>query len=248
MAMAIERDEEGKHCPVCGNFFYRKTEFCSDDCFFKFENRKKICPVCGKVFYARIKNTVYCSDICKNKKNLEYHTKLKERRDQARRNFLLLLSAVLKKKENAAQKKKPRRRRVVHEERICPVCGICFFPVRSTKVCCSSECAQKNFRVKGRKILKKVCPHCGKEFETTNRIKKFCSLDCGKRYLNLKQKKHKQTVRKKSAQIICSQALSVMKIMHQYRKECPVCGRGFYTVMGKEFCSERCKVLQTKIG
>ncbi len=30
MAMAMERDEEGKHCPVCGNYFYRKGEYCSN--------------------------------------------------------------------------------------------------------------------------------------------------------------------------------------------------------------------------
>lgn len=228
MAMAIERDEEGKRCPVCGNWFYRKTEFCSDDCFAKYQSRKKVCSVCGREFYAKYASAVYCSDICRAQKNRAYCAKQKERRTETRRTFLAVLALILEKKEQAGQKGKPKRRRVVHEERVCPVCGKSFIPVRSTKICCSYECAQKNFRAKSRKIIKKVCLQCGKEFETTNSIKVYCSEDCYKRKFH-KVKKQNDSREK------------VLHILKQYKKECPVCGIRFYSTGNNTFCSSKCE-------
>lgn len=221
MAMAIERDEEGKRCPVCGNWFYRKTEFCSDDCFAKYQSRKKVCSVCGREFYAKYASAVYCSDICRAQKNRAYCAKQKERRTETRRTFLAVLALILEKKEQAGQKGKPKRRRVVHEERICPVCGKHFVPARSSKIFCCSSCSCKNFNRKNRKIYRRVCPVCGKEFETAYVKKLWCSAKCKQKA----ERNHKK---------------NVLLLMKPFKRECPVCGIRFYSIY-RTYCSEKCE-------
>lgn len=220
MAMAIERDEEGKRCPVCGNWFYRKTEFCSDDCFAKYQSRKKVCSVCGREFYPRYARTAYCSDICRAKKTRERLQAQQERRAQTHKRFLLVLAKILQKKQ-PAPKEKSKRRRAVHEERICPVCGKHFVPVRSTKICCSPACNCKKNHRKNRKIYRRVCPVCGKEFETAYLKKMCCSDGCRTR----QQKTHRSRV---------------LLLMKPFKRECPVCGIHFYST-SSTYCSEKCE-------
>ncbi len=76
MAMAMERDEEGKHCPVCGNWFYRKGVFCSDACFEKYQDRKTACAVCGKEFETAYLKKMCCSDGCRTRQQKTHKSRV----------------------------------------------------------------------------------------------------------------------------------------------------------------------------
>lgn len=187
-AMAIEKDGEGRHCPVCGNFFYSGTEFCSDACFGQFKSRKKICKECGKEFYPKYAGSAYCSDICRAKKSRAYCARQKERRENTRREFLRLLCAVLEKKNRA------------------------------------------------KKVQKKICLECGREFETAVKKKKFCSPQCSRKWFNARRcrsKKGRPEQGRKEDRIFF--------LMKKYRKECLVCGIGFYSTGESSYCSQQCE-------
>lgn len=237
MAMAMERDEEGKHCPVCGNYFYRKGEYCSNACFARYRNHFRTCSYCGKEFYARIASMRYCGDICRAKKKNEQYSANNEKRMATRRQCILLLGQILQQKEHGFRKKK--KAVTIIEEKICPVCGKRFLPQRKSKVCCSHECANKKYQSEKRKskpVYKRKCLFCGKEFETTRKNKGLCSIKCNSCF----QKKKHAEKKKREHNALHAQAAKVRTLMQVYRKECPVCGTGFYSVHAL-YCSKKCE-------
>lgn len=58
-------NEEGKYCPVCGEYHYKESLCCSPACTEKYQQNKKICKFCGKEFYSGKKCKFYCSDRCR---------------------------------------------------------------------------------------------------------------------------------------------------------------------------------------
>lgn len=236
MAMAMERDEEGKHCPVCGNYFYRKGEYCSNACFATYRNRFRTCSYCGKEFYARIASMRYCGDICRAKKKNEQYSANNEKRMATRRQCILLLGQILQQKEHGFRKKK--KAGTVHEAKVCPVCGKEFVPQRRTKVYCGQGCAVKAWTLKKHVSASygKNCMQCGKEFETANKSRKFCSKRCGYAFHNDKRARSSAVLRKTERERV----RRVINLLKPYRKECPTCGTGFYSVHAL-YCSKKCE-------
>lgn len=137
-------------------------------------------------------------------------------------------------------------------ERICPICGKSFMPVRDNNIYCGHKCACKGWwknnpeamqdKKKNKPVYKRVCLFCGREFETTRANKKCCSLKCSwsfqskKQYARIKQERMEK-IRKAREQEKIS---LVKKLLRKYRRKCPGCGVKFYA-LHREFCCEECR-------
>ncbi len=242
-----------KTCPVCGNNFWPSVSrqiYCSKDCNYKhaLEAQKgkpkkkkdpviydKTCVICGKDFTTILPQKLTCSNECKHELIKQNNKKryLEVYKEKYKQEYIEKRNAIFA--ENDGH---------LYPQKVCPVCGEKFWPVRSNHNYCSLKCFNYMYYAKrkggnyldkeGHKCFKKTCIVCGKEFWPTTANGLYCSHEC-----NLKRIGEKSKIKRD----IALQERLDSNDGHMFpSKKCEWCKKDYWpTHKNQRFCSEECR-------
>ena len=115
--------------------------------------------------------------------------------------------------------------------------------------------------IKAETLIKRICKYCGKEFETTNKKRLHCNEYCKNQY-KYRRKKNNEIEEIKKNCIYCGTEFETKNLNKLYcsskcavnkRRTCKHCGKIYFGISEKQFCSVECmkehrkKIVKCKI-